>query len=73
MTYANVLEAVLVAVLAFAVLFALDGWVTPPGFRSNRHSIKATKLPFKFSLRTLLIATTLVALVLGLIVYAAGH
>ena len=72
MTYGNVLEAVLVAVLAFAVLFALDGWVAPPGFRTNRQSIKATKLPFKFSLRTLLIVTTLVAVGLGLIVWATN-
>jgi hypothetical protein len=72
MTYGNVLEAVLVAVLACAVLFALDGWVTPPGFRSNRQSSKTTKLPFRFSVRTLLIATMLVAVVLGLIVCAVS-
>jgi hypothetical protein len=73
MRYGNVLEAALVAVLAFAVLFALDGWVAPPGFRTNRQSIKTKKLPFKFSLRTLLIVTTIIALVLGLIVWLNRH
>ena len=72
MTYSNVLEAALVAVLAFAVLFALDGWVAPPSFRTGQQSINTTKLPFKFSLRTLLIVTTLVAVVLGLVVYATS-
>ena len=32
--------------------------------------VRSTRLPFHFSLRTLLIATTLVAVGLGLIVYA---
>jgi hypothetical protein len=36
-------------------------------------AIKVVPWSKRFSLRTLLIATTLVAMVLGLVVYAAGH
>jgi hypothetical protein len=70
MNRGNSLEAFLVAVLSFVALLGIDGWFSPTRSHSNRGEIKIRRLPFRFTLRTLLIAITAVAVVLGLIVWA---
>jgi hypothetical protein len=70
MNRGNLLEAVLVAVLSFVALLGIDGWFSPIRSHNKRGEVKIRRLPFRLSLRTLLIATTLVAVVLGLIVWA---
>ena len=70
MDIGNVLVAALVGVLSFVVLFAIDGWASPPGFRGNGRAVRVHRLPFKFSLRTVLFGMTLVAIFLGLMIYA---
>jgi hypothetical protein len=54
----GVLAAVFVPSLTFSILYTCYG------------TLRRIRIPARFSLRTLLIATTLVAVVLGLIVYA---
>jgi hypothetical protein len=70
MTIGGVLITAVVATLSFLVLFALDGWVSPRGFGGNRRLLVTHRLPYRFSLRSLIIATTLIAVLLGAIVYA---
>jgi len=58
-------------VLIYVVTAAINGWVRPPrlNYRGEHQTIKVNRLPFRFSLRTMLIAMTLAAVVLGLIVF----
>jgi hypothetical protein len=63
------LKAVVV-VLGLIVWLAIDGWFPGmPIVRGKQPRLRLAPYPVRFSLRTLLIATTLVALVLGLIVW----
>jgi hypothetical protein len=64
MEIGNVLTVAIV-LLTWVVLFGVNGWINPPGFRGPR-----TLPPLRFSLRRLLIAVTLAAASLGLVVYA---
>ena len=63
------LEATIVAVLAFVVWVAMGGGISlRPSTSGSHKKLKVSRLPFRFSLRTLLIAITLVAVVLGVLV-----
>jgi hypothetical protein len=61
-----ILESAIVAVLVFIVFIARGG-IGPPAFRGKPPRVTTSRLPFKFSVRTLLIVTTIVAVVLGLV------
>jgi hypothetical protein len=64
------LKAVVV-VLGFIVWLAIEGWFPGmPRVLGRQPRLGLAPYPIRFSLRTLLIATPLVAVVLGLIVYA---
>jgi hypothetical protein len=63
------LETALVVVLGIIAWIALNGsWGAMPVVRGRQPRLSRNE-PIRFSLRTLLIATTLVAVVLGLIVW----
>jgi len=69
------IETALIVVLFVALLIAAN-WLNMPkvhrwGDSGFGPTIKANRLPFRFSLRTLLIAMTLVAVVLGVIMVLA--
>ena len=62
------LEAAIVAVLVFAVWLAIQGGIGGmPAVRGSRPKLRASRLPFRFGLRSLLIAVTLIAVLLGIL------
>jgi hypothetical protein len=61
-------ESAIIIVLIVAVWLAIHFGPYIPTSHGRQPSLRSNQLPFRFSLRTFLIATTLVALILGLII-----
>ncbi len=64
----SILETAVVATLGLVVWIAIQGWVSVPQGRSKPERVICRRDSLRFSLRTLLIATTVIAVVLGLVV-----
>jgi hypothetical protein len=71
----SMLESAAVCIVCVAIFFVANllnlNWLNRQYSQSTPQVIKLDRLPFRFSLRTLLIATTLMAVVLGLGVWLA--
>ena len=65
------LEAAIVAVFAFLVFVGIEGWIGMPTSRSHRIRVMSNRRSFRFGLRDLLLAVTLVAVLLG--IFAAAN
>jgi hypothetical protein len=65
------MEATIVVVLIVLVWIAIEGWLGAPLTGGTSPRLRSSRQPFRFSLRTLLILTTLVAVILGLGVWLA--
>ena len=73
MIFGSAIEVAIVPVLCCVVLAAINGWVVGvprPGYRGQRFIIKFTRLPFRFGVRSLLIAMTLIAALLWMGIYS---
>jgi hypothetical protein len=70
----SLLESAAVCIVCVVIFFVANllnlNWLNRQYSQSTPRVIKLDRLPFRFSIRTLLIATTLVAVVLGLAVWA---
>ena len=63
-----ILESVVVAA-GLLVWFAIQGWLIPPMARGTPKDFVSRHSSFRFSLHTMLITATLVAVMLGLVRY----
>jgi hypothetical protein len=63
------LETVVVAAAGLMAWLAIQGWLIPPMARGTPKVSVSRHSSLCFSLRTMLIATTLVAVVLGVVCY----
>jgi hypothetical protein len=63
------LQTILVVVLALVVWLAIEGWTPLPRAGGNQPRVLSHRLPWSFSLRTLLVAVTLLSIGRGTILY----
>jgi hypothetical protein len=66
------LETTIVVVLAFVAFLFINGWVLPQPKPGQSAGIEYSRRPFRFSLWTLFVLTTLVAVLIGIVVIASG-
>ena len=66
-------EAAVIVALGKQVWAIIEGWNPLPGLHINYNpDLKQEGAPVRFSLRTLLVATTLIAVMLGLVVWSSS-